>query len=69
MVGRLGHFNETADFDEEHALGDELLGGFELTDDLLGCMPGTFNGQNPSKSGMMGSHQPWIDHRGPRHRA
>jgi len=44
---------DTADLDDGLALGDQLLGGFELSDDLFGCMPGGFMVESPAQSGRM----------------
>jgi hypothetical protein len=49
-------------------LGDQLLRGFELADDLLGCMPGAFHGRVPGPVlPDENSHSPWTNRRGPRH--
>jgi hypothetical protein len=44
MVGGLGHLDGSADIGDGFTLGDQQLGGFELVDDLLGCVPGPFQG-------------------------
>jgi len=49
VVGRLRHFDDTADLDDGLALGDQLLGGFELADDLLPRMPDGFHGEVPGR--------------------
>ena len=45
MVRRLRHLDHPAEVADCLALGDRLLGGFELPDDLLGCVPGGFYGE------------------------
>jgi len=52
-VALLRHFDDAADFDDGLALGDQLLGGFELTDDLLRHVPGAFRGEVPGQSARM----------------
>ena len=47
VVGRLRHLDEAADVDDGLALGDQLLGGLELADDLLRRVPGAFHGRVP----------------------
>ncbi len=47
-------------------MGDQLLGGLELADDLLGCVSGAFHGEVlgpvwPDED----SHSPWTDFRDP----
>jgi hypothetical protein len=67
VVGRLRHFDDTANLEDGLALGDQLLGGLELVDDLLRRVPGLFHGEVhdpvwPDEE----SHSPWIDFRCPR---
>lgn len=38
------HLNDAADISHGLSLGDQRLGGFELTNDLLGSVPGAFHG-------------------------
>jgi hypothetical protein len=46
-----------------------LLRGFQLADDLLRGVPGAFHGEVPGPVWPAeGSHSPWTDCRGPRHR-
>jgi len=64
----LCHLDNTADLDDGLALGDQLLRGFQLADDLLGRVPGALHGY---VSGPVWpdeyTHLPWTDFRGPRH--
>ena len=51
-----------ADVSDGFALGYQLIGRFELADDLLRRVPGAFHGQDlgpvwPDED----SHSPWID--------
>jgi hypothetical protein len=49
------------------ALGNELLSDFELADDLLGCVAGSFHGGVPGPVWPAeDSHSPWTDSWGPR---
>ena len=69
MVGRLGHLNGAADVGDGLALGDQLLSGLELADDLLSCAADAFHGEVPCPVWPdEDSHSPWTDLRGPRHR-
>jgi len=45
VVGRLRHLDDAADVDDGLALGDQLLGGLELADDLIRRVPGAFQGR------------------------
>ena len=47
VVVRLGHLNGAADVGDGLALGDQLLSGLELADDLLGCVADAFHGGVP----------------------
>ena len=74
MVGRLRHLEDSADVRDGLALGDQLLGGFELADDLIRCVPGAFHGGIPGTVWPVDeSHSPWpsfrcrLTFRGPRH--
>ena len=68
VVGRLGDLNGAADVGDGLALGDQLLSGLELADDLLGCVADAFHGEVPIPVWPdEGSHSPWTDPRGPRH--
>jgi hypothetical protein len=67
VVGRLRHIDHAADVSDGLALGDQLLGRFELTDDLLGCVTGVFHVGVPGPAWPdEDSHSPWTDLRGPR---
>jgi len=67
VVGRLRHLDDAADVDDGLALGDQLLGGLELADDLLRRVPGAFHGRVPGPVWPdEDSHSPWTDLRGPR---
>jgi len=67
VVGRLRHLDHSADVGDGLALGDELLGRFELADDLLGCVAGSFHGGVPGPAWPdEDSHSPWTDFQGPR---
>jgi len=68
VVGRLPHLDDAADVDDGLALGDQLLSGLELADDLLRRVPGAFHGRVPGPVWPdEDSHSPWTDLRGPRH--
>ena len=47
VVGRLRHLDDTADLRNGLALGDQLIGGFELADGLLRCVPVAFHVRVP----------------------
>ena len=47
VVGMLRHCDGAADIDDGLALGDQLLDGLELADDLLSRVPGAFHGRVP----------------------
>ena len=47
VVGRLGHLDHTTDLDDGLALGDKMLGGLELANDLLGRVPEALHSQVP----------------------
>ena len=50
------------------ALGDQLLGCFELANDLYRCMPGAFFSEVPGPGWPAeDSHSPWSGFRGQRH--
>lgn len=67
VISRLRHLDDAADLDDGLALGDQLLGGFQLADDLLRCVPGAFHGEVHSPVWPAeDSHSPWIGFRGPR---
>jgi len=66
VTGGLRHLQCTADIGDGLALGQQLLSGFELTDDLLGCVAGSFRGGVPGPVWPdEDSHSPWTDWRGP----
>ena len=44
----LRHIDDAADVGNGLALGDQLLGGLELADDLLRCVPSPFHGGVPA---------------------
>jgi hypothetical protein len=44
VISRLRHLQCPADVGDALALSDELLSGFELADDLLRCVAGSFHG-------------------------
>jgi len=51
-------------------LGDQLLSGLELADDLLGCVAGSFHGEVPGPVWPdEDSHSAWTDSQGPRQHA
>jgi len=61
VVSRLRHFDDTADLNDGLALGDQLLGGLELADDLLRIVPGAFHGEVPGPVWPdEDSHSPWT---------
>lgn len=75
MVGGLGHLNGAGDIGNGLALGDQLLSGLELADDLYsfgeafgyGCVADAFRGEVPGPVWPdKDSHSPWTDFRGPR---
>ena len=47
VVSRLSDLDRPAEVSASLALGDQLLSGFELADDLLGCVAGSFHGEVP----------------------
>lgn len=51
VVSRLRDLNETAELDNDLALGDQLFRCFQLADDLLRCVPGAFSLKSPAQSG------------------
>jgi len=68
VVGRLCHLQDPADVGDGLALGDQLLGGLELADDLLRCVPGAFHDEVPGPVWpAVDSQSHWTDLRGPRH--
>jgi hypothetical protein len=61
VVSRLRHLEDAADVADGLALGNQLLGGLELADDLLGCVPGAFHGGVPGPVWPAeDSHSPWT---------
>ncbi len=44
MVGRLRQLDHAAVVGDGLVLGDQLLGRFQLADDLLRCVPGALHG-------------------------
>lgn len=68
MIGRLRHLDDTADLDDGLALGDQLLGGLALADDLFRRVPGAFHGRVPGPVWLDEvSHSPWTDSQGQSH--
>jgi len=68
VIGRLGDLDGTANVGDGLALGDQLLGGFELADDLLGCVADSLHGEVPGPVWPdEDSHSPWTNFQGPRH--
>ncbi len=66
VIRRLRQLDETADLDDGLALGDHLLGGLEVADDLLRRVHGAFHAQAlgpvwPDED----SHSTWTDFRYP----
>jgi hypothetical protein len=59
-------FDGTANVDNGLDLGDQLLDGFELADDVLGCLPGALNAR-VSGPGWAdeGFYSPWNNLQGP----
>lgn len=47
MIRLLRHLDHSAEVGDGLVLGDQLLGSFELADDLLRRMPGAFHGEIP----------------------
>lgn len=69
MVGRLRHLDDTADVSNGLALGEQLLSGLELTDDLLGGVADSFHGGVPGPAWPdEDSHSHWTNSQGPRQR-
>jgi len=67
VPGRLGDLNGAADVGNGLALGDQLLSGFELADDLLSCVADSFHGGVPSPVWPdEDSHSTWTDFQEPR---
>ena len=67
VVGRLGDLKGAADVGDGLALGDQLLSGLELADDLLSCVADSFHGEVPGPVWPdEDSHSPWTDFQGPR---
>jgi len=59
---RLCHLDVAADLDVSPANSDQLLGGLELADDLLGCLAGLFHGGVPGPVWPYeDSQSPWTD--------
>ena len=67
MLGRLGDLNGAADVGDGLAMGDQLLSGLGLADDLLGCVDDAFHGEvlDPVWPDEY-SHSLWTDVQGPR---
>ena len=67
VIRRLRHLDDAADLDDGLDLGDQLLSGLELADDLLGCVADAFHGEVPGPVWPVeDSHSPWTNLRGPR---
>jgi len=66
-MGPVQKNQSTSDLNNGLALGDQLLGGLELADDLFRCVPGPFHGGVPGPVWPAeDSHSPWTDSRDPR---
>ena len=62
----MGDFDGSANVGDSLALGDQLLSGFELADDLLSCVADLCHGEDPSPVWPdEDSHSPWSDFQGP----
>ena len=67
MIFRLRRLDHATDVGDGLALGNQLLGSFELADDLLRCVHDVFHGGVPGPVWPdEDSHLPWNDFRGPR---
>ncbi len=67
VVCGLSDLKDTADVGNGFALGNELISCFELADDLLGCVVGSFHGGVATPAWPdVDSHSPWTDSTGPR---
>jgi len=68
VVARLGHLNGPLDVGDALAVGDQLLSGSELADDLLGCVMDAFHGEVPCPVWPdEDSHSPGNEFLGPHH--
>ncbi len=66
MVGGLRDLQGFTDVDDGLAMGDQLLSGLALADDLLRCVAGSFHGGAPGPVWPdQDSHPPWTDSQGP----
>jgi hypothetical protein len=67
VVGGLSDLQDAVDIGNGLALGDQLNSRFELADDLLGRVAGSFHGGVPGRVWPdEDSHSPWTDSKGPR---
>jgi hypothetical protein len=66
VVRGLGRFQGSTEVGDGLALGDQLLSGLELPNDLLGCVEGSFHAGVPGQVWPdEDSHSPWTDSQGP----
>jgi len=67
VIHRLRHLDDTADVGDGLALDDQVLGSFQLADDLLRRVPGAFHVEVPGQVWPdEDSHSPWTYLRCPR---
>jgi len=67
VIRRLRLFDDLAGLNDGIALDDQLLGSFQIADDLLRRVPGAFHGEIPGPVWPYeDSHSPWTDLRGAR---
>ncbi len=68
MVGGLRDLQNSAGLGDGLTVGNQLVSRFDLADDLLGCVTGSFDGGVASPVWPdENSHSPWTDFWGPRH--
>jgi hypothetical protein len=66
VVAGLSDLKGTADIGDGLALSPELLSGFDIAEDLLGCVADSFHGGVPSLVWpVVDSHSPWAGLWGP----
>jgi len=53
MVSRLHHFDATSDVDVVHTVGEVLLDGLDIANNLLRCVPRTFDDESTAESSQM----------------
>ncbi len=67
MIGRLHNLDHAVGVDDRLALGDQLVSRFEVADDLIECVTGSFHGGVPDTVWTdVDSHSPWSNCRVPR---